>query len=70
MIEALHIIAGLLATVVIAWIAAWSYVPGERDIWITAVAAMAAVIAMGVNPMRRAWAADKANPAQRVGTAE
>ncbi len=59
-IEILHVAAGLIATVVIAWIAAWSYTPGTRDIWMVAWVAMAAVVAMGINPLRRAWAADLA----------
>ncbi len=59
LIEVLHIVAGLLAAVVIASLAAWSYRRATNDIWLVAYVAMVAVVAMGVGPLRRAYAADR-----------
>jgi type IV secretory pathway TrbD component len=60
LIEVLHIIAGLIAAVVIASLAAWSYRRATNDIWLVAYVAMVAVVAMGIGPLRRAYAADRA----------
>lgn len=59
LIEVLHIIAGLLAAVVIASLAAWSYRRATNDIWLVAYVAMVAVVAMGIGPLRRAYALDR-----------
>jgi heme A synthase len=60
LIEVIHITLGLIAAVLIAWYAAWSYPLAKQDIWWVAYAAMLAVMVMGIGPLRRAYAADKA----------
>lgn len=60
LIETLHIAAGLIAAVIIASLADWSYPRARDDIWLVAWVAMAAVVAMGVGPLRRAYAIDRA----------
>lgn len=59
LIEVLHIVVGLLAAMLIAALAAWSYPLARQDIWWVAYAAMIAVAVMGVGPIRRAYAADR-----------
>jgi len=63
LIEVLHILAGLVAAMAIAALAAWSYPLAKGDIWLVCYAAMVAVLAMGVNPIRRALAKDRAGQA-------
>lgn len=60
LIELLHIVAGLIAAVVVASLAAWSYRRATDDIWLVATVAMVAVVAMGIGPLRRAYAEDRA----------
>lgn len=60
LIEVLHIVVGLFAAMLIAALAAWSYPLAKQDIWWVAYAAMLAVAVMGIGPIRRAYAADKA----------
>lgn len=60
LIEVLHIVVGLFAAMLIASLAAWSYPLARQDIWWVAYAAMVAVVIMGIGPMRRAYAADRA----------
>ncbi len=60
LVELLHIVAGLLAAMVIASLAAWSYRRATNDIWLVAYVAMVAVVVMGIGPLRRAYAADHA----------
>lgn len=64
LIEVLHIAAGLIAAALIATAAAWSYPRATDDIWLVAYACMVAVVAMGVGPVRRAYAADRARLAR------
>ena len=56
LIEVIHIALGLIAAMVIASLAAWSYPRATDDIWLVAYACMAAVVVMGLGPVRRAWA--------------
>jgi uncharacterized membrane protein len=60
LIEVVHIAIGLIAAALIAAAAAWSYPRATGDIWLVAYACMIAVVAMGVGPVRRALAEDKA----------
>lgn len=60
LIEVLHIVAGLIAAWIIASLAAWSYRRATHDIWLVAYVAMVAVVAMGIGPLRRAYAEDRA----------
>ncbi|MHA6719088.1 hypothetical protein ACX40Y_06505 [Sphingomonas sp. RS6] len=59
LVEVLHIVAGLIAAVVIASLAAWSYRRATDDIWLVAYVAMVAVVLMGIGPLRRAYALDR-----------
>ncbi|WP_313535966.1 hypothetical protein [Sphingomonas sp.] len=59
LIEVIHIVVGLIAAVVIASLAAWSYRRATHDIWLVAYVAMVAVVAMGIGPLRRAFAQDR-----------
>ena len=60
LIEVLHILVGLGAAVLIASLAAWSYPLAKHDIWLVTYVAMGLVVLMGVGPIRRAYAEDKA----------
>lgn len=60
LIEVVHIAIGLLAAALIAAAAAWSYPRATEDIWLVAWGCMIAVVLMGVGPVRRAFAEDKA----------
>ena len=60
LIETAFIVSGLVASYVIAWLAAWSYPLGKNDIWLVAYAAMVIIVLMGVGPLRRAYAQDRA----------
>jgi hypothetical protein len=59
-IELLHVAAGLMAAAAMAAAAAWSYPLGREVIWWCAAAAQVATLLMGIGPLRRAWAADRA----------
>ena len=69
LIEVLHITVGLFAAMLIAALSTWSYPLAEKDIWLVAYVAMAAVVLMGVGPIRRAYDEDRAtmNAATRGG---
>jgi hypothetical protein len=57
--ELIHLVAGLVATWALATLAAWG-VPGAGvAIWWTALGCAAAVLLMGVAPLREAWRADR-----------
>jgi len=60
LIEVVHIVIGLIAAALIAVAAAWSYPRATGDIWLVAYACMIAVVLMGVGPVRKAFARDKA----------
>ncbi|MBC9033534.1 hypothetical protein IAG41_14150 [Sphingomonas sp. JC676] len=59
LIETIHIAVGLIAAAAIAWAAAWSYPRATNDIWLVAYACMVAVVAMGIGPLRKAYAIDR-----------
>ncbi|UZK67575.1 hypothetical protein [Sphingomonas sp. M1-B02] len=59
LIEVIHIAVGLAVAMLIAWCAAWSYPLARSDIWLVAYIAMAAVVLMGIGPLRRAYALDR-----------
>ena len=69
LVEVLHIVVGICAAMLIAALATWSYPLAEKDIWLTAYAAMGAVVLMGIGPIRRAYDEDRAtmNAATRGG---
>ncbi|MDV3455531.1 hypothetical protein RZN05_00935 [Sphingomonas sp. HF-S4] len=60
LIEVAHLVAGLIAAVLIGAAAAWSYPRATGDIWLVTFAAMALVVLMGIRPIRRAFAIDRA----------
>lgn len=59
LIELLHIVAGLLAALVIGSLSAWSYPRATQDVWTVTYACMAVSALMGIGPVRRALAADR-----------
>ncbi|NML06448.1 hypothetical protein [Sphingomonas sp. G-3-2-10] len=60
LIEVLHIVVGLFAALLIAALSAWAYPLGRDDIWLVAYVMMAAVVVMGIGPVRRALVEDRA----------
>ena len=60
LIEVVHIAIGLIAAALIGAAAAWSYPRATGDIWLVTYVMMAAVVLMGIGPVRRAFAEDKA----------
>lgn len=58
-IELLHIVAGLVAAVVLTVLCTWAYPHGRAVIWACGTGAMVAVVLMGVVPLRRALRADR-----------
>ncbi|NYT40458.1 hypothetical protein HZY97_06800 [Sphingomonas sp. R-74633] len=60
LIEVVHIVIGLVVAALIATAAAWSYPRATQDIWIVAFGCMIAVVLMGVGPVRKAIAEDRA----------
>ena len=60
LLEVLHIVIGIFAAMLIAALASWSYGQAAKDIWLVAYVAMVAVVLMGVGPLRKAYADDKA----------
>ncbi|MEZ0244148.1 MAG: hypothetical protein ACAH11_12290 [Sphingomonas sp.] len=64
LVEVLHITVGLFAAMLIAALSTWSYPLAERDIWLVAYVAMGAVVLMGIAPIRRAYAEDRATIAR------
>jgi membrane protein implicated in regulation of membrane protease activity len=66
LVELLHLLFGILATVVLASLASWS-VPNARDsIALVAWVVVAVVVVMGIQPLRRAWVRDHRPPAVTV----
>lgn len=59
LVELLHILAGLAAAAALTGAVAWAYPLGARVAWWCGAAAMAATVAMGIRPLRRAWAQDR-----------
>ncbi|MFW2851421.1 hypothetical protein ACM61V_05790 [Sphingomonas sp. TX0543] len=54
-LELLWLLAALGLTALIFWAGAWSYPQGAATIWPVGFATMAAVIAMSLYEIRRAW---------------
>jgi type IV secretory pathway TrbD component len=65
LVELLHIVAGVVATALIASLAVWAVPVAGRTIWWVAYFSMLAVAFMGIRPLRAAWKADRA---RRNGT--
>jgi uncharacterized membrane protein len=59
LIEALHLAAGLIATVALGALFAWSYPQATLTIWVVAAVADVLVALMGVRPIRRALKEDR-----------
>lgn len=60
LVEALHIAAGIAVALLIAALCAWAYPLAERDVWLVTGVAIGAIVLLGVGPMCRAYAADRA----------
>ena len=59
-VELLHILLGLGAAAALTSAIAWSYPLGADIAWWCGGAAMLATVLMGLGPLARAWAVDKA----------
>lgn len=59
LVELLHIAAGLAGSLTLSALFAWAYPQGHDVIWACGMAAMGAVVLMGVGPLRRAARADR-----------
>ncbi len=55
-LELLWLVAALAMTALIFWAGAWSYPQGAETIWPIGYATMAALLAMSLYEIRRAWA--------------
>ncbi|MCP3731822.1 hypothetical protein M9978_15460 [Sphingomonas sp. MG17] len=60
LVEALHISAGIAVALLIAALCSWAYPLARGDVWIVTGVAILAVLLMGIGPMRRAAAEDRA----------
>lgn len=60
LVEILHIAAGIAAALVIGALMAWAYPLAARDVWLVTGVAIVCVALMGVRPIRRAMATDRA----------
>ena len=58
--ELFYIAAGVLIAFLLTWACAWGYPPGRHVVWWCGSAAMVATVLMGLPPLRRAYAADRA----------
>ena len=64
--ELLHLLVGILATLLVSALASWS-VPNARDsITLVTWVVVAVVIVMDIRPVRRAWARDRAHDRGRA----
>ena len=68
LIEVLHIAIGLAAALCIGWLAKWAYPRAAQEIWLVVYVSMAAVVVMGIGPLRRAYAIDRKRLARNRNT--
>jgi hypothetical protein len=59
LIEVAHIVIGLIAAALCGAAAEWAYPRATGDIWLIVYVGMAAVVLMGIGPVRRAYAQDR-----------
>jgi hypothetical protein len=59
LVELLHIVAGLAATVLIVRLAAWGYPLARETFYLIGWVAGLAVVLMGLRPLRKAWRIDQ-----------
>ena len=64
-IELMHILLGVAATLAIAWLCVWAVPQIGEIIWLVSFGVLAIVIFMGLQPLRLAWNADRAGAAPR-----
>ncbi len=60
LIEALHIAAGMSVALLIAAVGSWAYPLARGDLWTVSLVAIGCIALMGIAPIRRAIAADRA----------
>lgn len=63
LVEILHIAIGLAATALIVSAASWAYPLARWEMQVTGVACAIVVVLLGIGPVRRAWARDRAGGA-------
>jgi hypothetical protein len=61
LVEALHVAAGVIVALLIAALCAWAYPLARQDVWLVTGIAIACIVLMGIGPMRRAAALDRAD---------
>lgn len=62
-VEALHLLAGVIGTLAVAKAAAWGVPLARVDIWRVAWVCVAVVLAWSVRPLLLAWRADHGDAA-------
>lgn len=60
LLEVIHIAIGIAAAALVGAAAIWAYPRAYDDIWLVIYGLMAAVVLMGIGPLRRAYARDRA----------
>ncbi|WP_315764414.1 hypothetical protein [Sphingomonas sp. Y38-1Y] len=54
LIEVLHVVAGVLAALLIGGAAAWAYPVGKANIWLVTYVSIGVVVLLGIRPVLRA----------------
>jgi ABC-type lipoprotein release transport system permease subunit len=60
LVEALHVAAGIAVALLIAALCSWAYPLAQQDVWLVTGIAIGCIVLMGIGPMRRAAAIDRA----------
>ena len=58
--ELLYVAVSVAATYGVTWAAVWGYPQGGEVIWPVGIGSMMIVVAMGIQPLMRAWDRDRA----------
>ncbi|MBX9797316.1 hypothetical protein [Sphingomonas sp.] len=59
LIELMHMAAGIVLALAMAWGASWAVPLARGDIWLVVAFVIAAILLMGVEPLRHAAEADQ-----------
>lgn len=68
-IELLHLVGGIVIALVIAWVTAWAVPLARIDIWSVDFVSILIILVMGVQPVRAAVVADRADDQPALGGA-
>lgn len=69
LVEALHIAVGIAVALLIGSLCAWAYPLAHRDVWLVTSVAIVCIMLMGVGPLRRAAAIERARGKRRANGA-